>query len=221
MNRVLSALVFSFLLICSCLVCRAESITGRCIRVSDGDTITILLDDDTQEKIRLRGIDAPESGQDFGRVSKRELTNLANRRTVRVETDGRDRYGRIIGWVYVGELYVNREMVRLGAAWYYPRYTPNEPDLAQAQQEAKSARRGLWVQNAPLEPWEWRKLNREGGTRRVSAEAESASTSGRYWVSKSGKIHNPGCRYYGSSNSGTYTDNPEGVNCKACGGKCD
>lgn len=76
MNRVLSALVFSFLLICSCLVCRAESITGRCIRVSDGDTITILHDDDTQEKIRLRGIDAPESGQNFGKVSKRELANL-------------------------------------------------------------------------------------------------------------------------------------------------
>lgn len=197
----------------------AAIIVGRCIRVTDGDTITILLGNNSREQIRFYGIDSPESGQDFGNVSKKELSRLVYNKQVRVDAEGRDRYGRIIGKVYVDNIYVNREMVRLGAAWYYPRYTPNEPDLAQAQHEAKSARRGLWGQNAPLEPWEWRKLNREGGTRRVSSEAETASTSGRYWVSKSGKIHNPSCRYYGSSNSGTYTDKPEGVNCRACGGK--
>lgn len=219
MNRILTTLtsiVFIFFAFSSC--CFAESITGRCIRVSDGDTVTIQLPNGTKERIRLRGIDAPESGQDFGRVSKRELTKLISRKEVRVETDGRDRYDRIIGKIYLGQLFVNEEMVRLGVAWYYPKYTPNEPELLAAQDEAKAARRGLWVQRSPLPPWEWRKLNREGKRHKASAQAGLASAQGLYWVSKAGKIHNPSCRYYGSSNSGIYTNKPTGTDCKACGG---
>ena len=79
----------------------ADTITGRVVGVADGDTVTVLDADKVQHKIRLAGIDAPEKAQAFGTRSKQNLSDLVFGKDVRVDWDKRDRYGRIVGKVWV------------------------------------------------------------------------------------------------------------------------
>jgi endonuclease YncB( thermonuclease family) len=95
----LAVVIFLFL---AHSVLYAATLTGRTVRVSDGDTIVILSEGNVQHKIRLQGIDAPERGQAYGTKSKEHLSNLVAGRFVVVEYDKRDRYGRIVGKVLVG-----------------------------------------------------------------------------------------------------------------------
>jgi hypothetical protein len=91
----------------------SDSLLGRIVKVTDGDTVTLLVE--RQEiKIRLKAIDAPERGQDFGQKSKEALAELVFGKDVRIETHGQDRYGRMIGDVYVGKTFVNEGRGRLG-----------------------------------------------------------------------------------------------------------
>jgi len=80
----------------------AATLTGRTVRVTDGDTIVILSEGNVQHRIRLQGIDAPERGQAYGTKSKEHLSERVAGRFVVVKTDKRDRYGRVIGKVLVG-----------------------------------------------------------------------------------------------------------------------
>ena len=89
----------------------ADTLTGRVVGVSDGDTITVLSAERVRNRIRLQGIDAPESGQAFGSVSKRTLSDLVFGQTVVVRFDKQDRYGRILGVVFLGSQDINLEMV--------------------------------------------------------------------------------------------------------------
>lgn len=136
-------------------------ITGNVVGVADGDTITVLDADRVQHKIRLTGIDAPEKKQPFGNRSKQSLGDMVFNKTVTVETDKRDRYGRELGKVLVGGKDVNLEQVRVGLAWHYKAYertqsTTDRQAYADAENEAKAAKRGLWVDADPIPPWEWR-----------------------------------------------------------------
>ena len=88
-------------LVCWTLACNADTITGRVVGVADGDTVTVLDADKVQHKIRLAGIDAPEKAQAFGNRSKQNLSDLVFGKDVRVDWDKRDRYGRIVGKVWV------------------------------------------------------------------------------------------------------------------------
>ena len=145
------------------LVCtaHAENITGRVVGVADGDTITVLDVDKVQHKIRLAGIDAPEKKQAFGNRSKESLSALAFDKTVNVETDKRDRYGRQIGKVLVNGQDVNLVQVERGMAWFYRQYqreqSPNDRGLYEAAEDAARAdKRGLWRDADPMPPWEFR-----------------------------------------------------------------
>lgn len=132
----------------------------RVVGVYDGDTITCLDENNQQQKVRLAAIDAPESSQDFGKVSREALASLVFGRTVEVTTEGRDRYGRWIGQVSVDGVDVNRQMVATGNAWHYTAYS-SDASLAEAQQQAQAQRLGLWAQQDPTAPWDYRK----GGSR--------------------------------------------------------
>ena len=94
-----------------------SELAGRVVRVSDGDTITVLDATNAQHRIRLAGIDAPESSQAFGKVSRANLSHLVAGRTVRVVERGRDRYQRILGVVYVDELDCNLQQLKDGMIW--------------------------------------------------------------------------------------------------------
>ena len=188
--------------------------TGLCIGVSDGDTLTLLTRGKEQIKVRLQGIDAPERRQDFGQRARQKLSSLLYGKQLTVYVSSHDRYGRCVGKVYAGTLNASEEMVRCGLAWHYVRYAPNDDSLAAAEREARERRLGLWAQPQPIPPWQWRSKKNVSETVAKAAPAGSVS----YWISGAGRVHNPTCRYYGSSSKGIYTHSPRGVNCKVCGG---
>lgn len=152
---------FTAVLLTLALTAHAETITGRVVGVADGDTITVLDADKVQHKIRLSGIDAPEKKQAFGNRSKESLSALAFDKTVNVETEKRDRYGRQIGKVLVDGRDVNLVQVERGMAWFYRQYqrdqAPNDRRLYEAAEDAARAdKRGLWRDDGPVPPWEFR-----------------------------------------------------------------
>jgi endonuclease YncB( thermonuclease family) len=143
------------------LSCNAATIYGKVVGVADGDTITVLDADNTQHKIRLSGIDAPEKKQAFGQRSKQSLSDLVFSKTVAVETTKRDRYGREIGKVIVNGVDANLVQVQRGFAWHYKAYEREQPAIdrkvyANAENEARAARRGLWADVEPVPPWDFR-----------------------------------------------------------------
>ena len=139
----------------------AATITGRVVKVSDGDTITVL-EGATQHKIRLMGIDAPERAQPFGNRSKQALANNISGKTVEVEYNKKDRYQRIIGKVTYMGYDINLRQIELGMAWHYKQYE-REQDVedrskyAQAEYLAQRDKVGLWGLPEPQAPWEWRR----------------------------------------------------------------
>ena len=137
----------------------AEEIVGRVVRVVDGDTITVLSTSTAQHKIRLQGIDAPEKKQAFGNASRKFLSGLVANREVRVTYAKRDRYGRILGTVFVDGRDINHEMLKAGMAWHYKKYDTNLT-YAKAETEARTARRGLWQDKNPTPPETFRHKGR-------------------------------------------------------------
>lgn len=139
----------------------AESFTGKVVGVSDGDTLTVLRGR-TQVRVRLHGVDTPESAQPFGNVAKKRTSDLVFGKVVTVEVRDTDQYGRIVGWVtFEGEkretLGLNSTLVQEGLAWWYRYYAPTDKALERAENEARKAGRGLWVDRNPVAPWDWRR----------------------------------------------------------------
>ena len=120
-NILSTKLVLFFLLLLLCAQALGAT-EGRCLRVSDGDTITIDAGGG-KEKVRLIGIDAPELRQNGGREARQYLAKRILNRRVKVEGETRDRYGRLLGTVYLGEENINLSLVREGHAWDYKAYS--------------------------------------------------------------------------------------------------
>jgi len=106
-----------FLLILPSLLL-AASFQGKVVSVSDGDTIKVLKDG-KQVKIRLAAIDCPEKGQPYGQKAKRFTADMVAGKTVKVWETDTDRYGRIVGFVFVGDKNLNKELLSAGLAWHY------------------------------------------------------------------------------------------------------
>lgn len=141
-------------------VAREAVFVGRVVGVHDGDTITVLTDGKKSVKVRLDGIDAPEAKQAYGARAKQALSDLVFGKTVQIDVRTRDRYGRTVGRVRIGDVDVNVEMVRMGYAWWYRVYAKKDRALEAAEAEARAARRGLWGEKDPTPPWEWRRKRR-------------------------------------------------------------
>lgn len=131
-----------------------QTYQARVIGVTDGDTITVLREG-TQIKIRLEGVDAPESKQDYGTATKTRLSELVHGRNVEIRQTGTDRYRRTLAYVVVDGREINLQLLREGLAWHYVRYN-SEERYAEAEQEARELKQGLWAMEA-VAPWEWRK----------------------------------------------------------------
>ncbi len=136
------------------LLTAPANLEGKVVRIADGDTITVLVDRQ-QVKVRLSGIDAPQKRQDFSQRSRQALADLVFGKEVRVVTHGKDRYGRVIGDVFVGGKPVNQIMVREGWAWKFVKYSKS-PRLAELERQARAERRVLWAGKNPIPPWEYR-----------------------------------------------------------------
>lgn len=134
--------------------------TGRVVGVSDGDTIEVMRAG-RAVRVRLQGVDCPESHQAYGTRAKQFTSELAFGKTVAVQVHGTDQYGRILGEVILPDgRSLNRELVRNGYAWWYRRYS-DDPVLQQLEEEARRERRGLWREKNPTPPWEFRRERRQ------------------------------------------------------------
>lgn len=125
------------------------------VRVLDGDTIQI-----KGTRYRLYGIDCPEKKQAFGFEAKAAVEEiLKNVQDLRIEKMGHERYGRTLAVIHVDEDTLQNKLVRQGYAWVYTRYCR---DMRCAkwiwnQSLAKRERVGLWMDDCPMPPWQWRK----------------------------------------------------------------
>lgn len=138
-------------------------LTGKVIGVKDGDTIVVLIGKEATT-IRLVDIDCPEKKQAFGAKAKEFTSNLCFGKHVKIYTgNGKlDRYKRILGTVYVGNINVNRELVKAGFAWNY-KYSKRK-DYVDLEREARTKKRGLWIEKNPIAPWDFRKQSRKPAT---------------------------------------------------------
>jgi endonuclease YncB( thermonuclease family) len=179
-------------------VAQSESITGKVIGVADGDTLTVLDSGLQPRKIRLDGIDAPESRQDYGSRSKQSLADLVFGKTVTVTSSKKDEYGRAVGKVTLDGRDINLEQINRGMAWFYREYAkelnPQDARLYEkAEASAKSAKRGLWADPSPTPPWDFRHNKAEGSP---VAKAPGAS-GGPIIGNRNSKIyHLPNCPDY-------------------------
>jgi endonuclease YncB( thermonuclease family) len=133
--------------------------TGKVVGVADGDTITVLRDGRDQVKIRLYGIDAPESGQPFGKASKHNLSSMVYRQSVQVEVMDTDRYGRTVARIIVEGKDVNAAQLRSGYAWLYRQYCKSWAcgEWLRLETDARSSQIGLWADKEPVPTWQWRR----------------------------------------------------------------
>jgi endonuclease YncB( thermonuclease family) len=151
----------------------SETLSGRVVRVVDGDTVYVLDAAKTQHKVRLGGIDAPERGQPFGKRSKERMAELVVGKEVEVVWYKEDRWGRLIGTVWVASPDCRRDpcpktldaglaLITSGLAWHFKRYADEQPEeererYAFAEEEARARKAGLWRDPNPVPPWEWRR----------------------------------------------------------------
>lgn len=157
-------LVSIFALLFSTITFARSEITGKVVKVADGDTITVLAPGNQQVKVRLYGIDCPERKQAFGQRARQFTVQRVAGENVRVEIMDHDRYGRIVGVVYAENgQNVNRELLSAGMAWVYAQFCKASfcNEWKRIEQNAKRAGVGLWVEKNPLPPWEWRKMRRK------------------------------------------------------------
>ncbi|HCN51333.1 MAG TPA: nuclease [Chryseobacterium sp.] len=144
--------------------------SGKVIKISDGDTITLLLEGNQQKKLRLAEVDCPESGQAFGKNAKQFTSAQVFGKTVKFVEDTKDRYGRSVAKVYYdNDKYLSRELIKAGMGWWYFSYS-KDTTLGKLQEKAQAKKIGLWQDVNAMAPWEYRKMKREA-SKNKKAEA--------------------------------------------------
>jgi len=139
----------------------ADTLHGRIVGVADGDTVTVLDATNTQWKVRLMGIDSPEKKQPFGNKSKEHLSSLVFNKQVTVDYSKQDKYGRTVGKILVDGKDANLQQIKAGLAWHYKKYQKEQSiedrlTYAQAEEQARTEKQGLWIDPDPTSPWDWR-----------------------------------------------------------------
>lgn len=137
---------------------------GPFVSISDGDTFHARIQGVVME-FRLADVDAPEHDQPYGKQAREELRSLIEKRDLVIVFVDVDRYGRIVAQAWTGNLNVNREMARRGAAWFYADYA-RDNTLFNVEEAARAAKQGLWALPASerVEPWVWREMKRQPRT---------------------------------------------------------
>ena len=131
------------------------SFRGDVVRILDGDTVEVLDAAKQTHRVRLANIDAPERRQAFGEVARQALATMAYRQKIEVIDKGGDQYGRRIGVLMLNGRDLNAAMIGQGLAWVYARYN-SDPTLPALEQRARAARIGLWADQNPIPPWQFR-----------------------------------------------------------------
>lgn len=158
---------------------QAETVMGKVVGVSDGDTIRVVTADKRLYKIRAAEIDAPEKDAPWGQRSKQALSALVFGKEVQVDIHERDRYGRSVATIYINGLSANESQVKNGHAWAYRQYLKSKR-LIDLEAKARQAKVGLWSLpvSEQIPPWEWRKSKRQGV--KPTATLGEAQPAGKY-----------------------------------------
>ena len=156
--------IFILLLLVLVFPAHAETLTGRVIGVTDGDTLKVLDAKRVVHKIRLAGIDAPEKKQEFGQKSKANLSALTHNQKATLQCQKEDRHRTKVCVVSVDGVDVGLEQLKSGLAWWY-RKDANKQSLhdrlnyGEAEFNARKQRISLWQSDQPIPPWQWQEKN--------------------------------------------------------------
>jgi len=129
------------------------------VKVTDGDTFTVVGKDGIQLSIRLRGIDAPELDQAYGPQARQALCTLLAVGHVVLEEIRKGKYGRYVANVTCAKTPVNKRMLQLGFAWCYPADAAHR-QMRDSELKAREHGLGLWQDESPVPPWRWRDRRR-------------------------------------------------------------
>ena len=162
----LCAFILIVILCLQISVCHSEVFRGDVVRIADGDTITVLLENDRKMRVRLLGIDTTELDQSFGIEAREYLAQMSLGKTVTCVCKKQDRYKRWVCQVLIDGVDVNLMSVRDGLAWWYRYYKyeqllEDQVRYEQAELMAKRQQIGLWSDKTSVPPWEWRRQRRE------------------------------------------------------------
>lgn len=192
----------------------ATTFTGKVIDISDGDTLTILTQSNEKVKIRLAGIDCPETFQVHGEAAKQYLASQVEGKRVRIVPETVDQYGRTVGMVLVNGANINDQIVSNGHGWVFRKYCTADycKDWLKLEEKARKAKVGLWEDANPRPPWEWRaeQRNREDSsnapnptvlTTPSGAATKAGGSSIVYHGNRRSQVfHGPGCVDYNCKN---------------------
>ena len=134
----------------------------KIIKVIDGDSLRIRINNSVPLDVRLYGIDAPEYKQKYGKKAHAFLYNsIQNNAVKNLEIINVDRYDRLVAVLYFNHgISVQEELLKNGMAWYYGRFCKMDAlclDYKKWAKDAKKARVGLWADASPKAPWNWKK----------------------------------------------------------------
>jgi endonuclease YncB( thermonuclease family) len=214
MRRLSLLFVILLLVLSAASFSSADSFTGRVLDVHDGDTITVLKQDNQKLKIRLAGIDCPETFQVHGEAAKQFVLSKVSDRRVRIEPETIDRYGRTVGIVLINGENLNEQIVANGHGWVYRKYCKADycKNWLKLEETKRDAQVGLWENENPEPPWEWRSRHRDENNNRngsVDSASSAASSTAAAGVSssiiyhgnrRSHVFHGPSCVDYNCKN---------------------
>lgn len=138
-----------------------SQINAKIVGIKDGDTVVALLDRNIQKTLRLAEVDCPESKQPFGNNAKQFTSSQIFGKNVIFYPTDTDRYGRTIAKIfYANDKYLSAEIIKAGLGWWYYQYSDNI-ELGKMQDIAKAEGLGLWNDNNPIYPYEWRQQQKK------------------------------------------------------------
>jgi endonuclease YncB( thermonuclease family) len=155
-----------FVLLLAAVPASAEELRARVDQVYDGDTMYVRYPGRRSgDVVRLEGIDAPERHQAFAAKARESLREMVRFKMVTVEVRGVDAYGRVVARVFADDLDVGLEQIRRGMAWHYDFFAERQSEGAReaytdAEAEAVREERGLWSEEKPMPPWQFRRWRR-------------------------------------------------------------
>lgn len=151
-------LLFFLLLLLQSLGLTQTALTAKVVGIKDGDTVVVLDSLNNQITLRLAEVDCPEKNQPFGTKAKQFTSDQVYLKTIKYVVTDTDRYGRSIAMIYYDSdnKYLSAEIIKAGMGWHYKRYSTSK-ELADLEISAKKNKKGLWIDNNPIEPSAWRK----------------------------------------------------------------
>ena len=150
--------IFLFCFFISIISFSQTILKAKVVGIKDGDTVVVLDSLNNQTTLRLAEVDTPEKSQPFGTKAKQFTSDQIYLKTIKYVVTDTDRYGRSIAMIYYDEdnKYLSAEIIKVGMGWHYKRYSTSK-ELALLENNAKKNKIGLWVDNNPIAPWEFRK----------------------------------------------------------------